>query len=147
MAGVRTISNSLTMVKAGEEAEDLVIGNIVSIGQITTETEEIDTTTLDSPNMAREFIQGAKDSGEFEVELNNVFDGTVETLDSVFDSGATRSWIITFTANDGETQEATLSFNAFIKARAYGEHTVEGLAKAMLTLRISGSPTYAEGAS
>ena len=146
MAGVRTIANTLTMVKSGAEAEDTVVGGIASIGAIKTETDEIDVTTLDSPNMAKEFIQGASDSGDFDVEINNVFDGTVTKLDGVFSAGETRAWTITFTANDGTTEEATLDFNAFIKGFEHGEQTTDGLAKVTMTLRVSGKPVYAESA-
>lgn len=146
MAGVRTIANTLTLVKSGAEVEDTVVGNIASIGAIKTETDEIDVTTLDSPGMAKEFIQGASDSGDFDVELNNVFDGTVAQLDSVFSAGETRSWKITFTANDGVTEEATLAFSAFIKGREFGEQTTDGLAKATITLRVTGAPVYTETA-
>lgn len=143
MAGIRSMSNKLTLIGEGSE-QDKIIGNIFSMGEISTEADEIDVTTLDSPNGAKEFIQGAKDSGEFAVELNNVADGTVEDLNSVFDSGDTREWEISFTDNDLTTEVATLEFDAFIKSRAYGEQTTDGLNKVTFTLRISGSPVYTE---
>lgn len=137
------MGNTLTLVGEGSEA-DVVLGNIVSIGEVSTEAEEIDVTTLDSPDGAMEYIQGAKDSGEFAVELNNVYDGTVTTLNSIFDAGETRSWTIGFMASDGTTSEATLDLDAFVKARAYGESTPDGLDKVTFTLRVSGAPVYAE---
>lgn len=137
------MGNKLTLIGEGSEL-DRVIGNIVSMGEISTEAEEIDVTTLDSPNGAKEFIQGAKDSGDFAIELNNVADGTVEALNSVFDSGDTREWEIEFTDNDLTTVVATLEFDGFIKTRAYGEQTTDGLNKATFTVRISGSPVYSE---
>lgn len=143
MAGTRSMGNTLTLVGEGSEA-DVVLGNIVSIGEVSTEAEEIDVTTLDSPDGAMEYIQGAKDSGEFAVELNNVYDGTVTTLNSIFDAGETRSWTIGFMASDGTTSEATLDLDAFVKARAYGESTPDGLDKVTFTLRVSGAPVYAE---
>jgi len=146
MAGKRTMANTLTLTKAGAEAEDTVVGGIASIGAIKTETDEIDVTTLDSPNMAKEFIQGASDSGDFDVEINNVFDGTVTKLDAIFAAGDTRAWVIGFTDNDGVTALATLGFNAFIKGFEHGEQTTDGLAKVTMTLRVSGKPVYAESA-
>lgn len=142
MAGTRSIGTVLTLVGAGSEA-DLVIGNVVSFGEVATEADEIDTTTLDSPNRAKEFIQGMKDSGETTFELNNVFDGTVATLNSIFDAGETRSWTVGWPDNTG-TISATLSLDAYIKGRAYGEATPDGLNKAMFTIRISGEPEYVE---
>jgi hypothetical protein len=144
MGAIRSMGSTLTLVGEGSE-EDLVLGNIASIGEVATDSEEIDATTLDSPDGAREFIQGSKDSGELSVELNNVFDGTVETLNSVFDAGETRSWTIGFVGTDGTTVQATLDFDAFVKGRTYGESTPDGLHKATVNLRISGAPVYSEG--
>lgn len=141
MAGIRSMGCTLTLSGVGSEA-DVVLSNVASIGAIKTQTDEIDVTTLDSPNGAKEFIQGAKDSGEFDVELNNVFDGQAATLNSVFAAGATRSWILTF--KDGATTAATLGFDAFIKGREFGELTTEGLDKVTITLRVTGAPVYAE---
>ena len=146
MGAIRSMGSTLTLVGEGSE-QDIVLGNIASIGEITTEAEEIDATTLDSPNGAKEFIQGSKDSGELAIELNNVFDGTVEILNSVFDSGETRSWVVGWVGTDGNTVEATLNFDAFIKGRTYGETTPDGLHKTTVNLRISGAPEYEEGSS
>ena len=137
------MGNKLTLVGEGSE-EDVVLGNIATIGEVSTEAEEIDVTTLDSPDGAMEFIQGAKDSGDFTVELNNVYDGTVETLNSIFDAGETRSWTVGFVGTDGETVNATLDLDAFVRGRAYGESTPDGLDKVTFTLRVSGAPVYAE---
>lgn len=142
MAGKRSIGCTLTMTKTGAEVEDLVVTSVASIGAIKTETDEIDVTTLDSPNGAKEFIQGASDSGDFDVEINNLFDGQAETLEAVFASGATRAWTIAFMENGASI--ATLAFNAFIKGREFGELTTDGLDKLTLTLRVTGLPVYAE---
>lgn len=142
MSGVRSIGCTLTLTKTGAEVEDTVLANVASIGAIKTETDEIDVTTLDSPDGAKQFIQGASDSGDFDVELNNVFDGQVTTLESVFSAGTTRSWTIAFM--QGGASVATLAFDAFIKGREFGELTTDGLDKVTLTLRVSGAPVYAE---
>lgn len=143
MAGTRSMGNTLTLEGVGSEA-DVVLGNLASIGEVSTDTEEIETTTLDSPDGAKEFIQGAKDSGTLEVALNNVFDGTIDILNSVFDAGESRSWTVTFVGTDGVTSEATLALSAFVKTRAFGESTPEGLNRVTFTLRVTGSPVYAE---
>ena len=93
MAGIQAMATSLKMVKANQESEDLVLAHITSIGEQASEAEEIDVTTLDSPNRAKEFIQGAKDAGSIEVSLNNCFDGQVEALKAVYASGEVRQWI------------------------------------------------------
>lgn len=142
MAGKRSIGCTLTMTKAGAEVEDLLLANVASIGAIKTETDEIDVTTLDSANGAKEFIQGASDSGDFDVELNNVFDGQTAALEAVFAAGTTRAWTIAFM--DAGAPVANLAFNAFIKGREFGELTTDGLDKVTLTLRVSGAPVYTE---
>ena len=61
MAGKLTMGTSLTMTKAGSEATDTVIKSLTSIGSVSGEGDEIDVPTLDSPNGAKEYIQGAVD--------------------------------------------------------------------------------------
>ena len=140
MAGKKAMGTSLKMVKAGSESADTTLAHLVSIGEQTTETEEVDVTTLDSPNGAKEYIQGAKDAGTVEITANNCSDGQISALQSVFNSGATRSWVETYPNGD------TLSYNAFISQFTFGEATVDGLVTASMTLRLTGTPTYTEAA-
>jgi predicted secreted protein len=139
MAGISTMSTKLEMVKAGEETANLVLAHLQSIGEQSTESEEVDVTTLDSPNRAKEFIQGAKDPGSIDVVANNCFDGQVEKLQAVFDAGTVRSWIETYPDSGG-----TLSFTAYISSFTFGEATTDGLITANFTLRLTGKPVYAE---
>ena len=139
MAGIQAMATSLKMVKTGQEADDLVIAHITSIGEQSSEAEEIDVTTLDSPNRSKEFIQGAKDPGSIEVAVNNCFDGQVETLRSVYQSGAVRQWVETYPDDAG-----TLTYSGYISALKFGEATPDGLVTANFTIRLSGEPVYAE---
>lgn len=139
MAGIQAMATSLKMVKSGSEANDLVIAHITSIGEQSSEAEEIDVTTLDSPNRSKEFIQGAKDPGSIEVAVNNCFDGQVETLRSVYQSGAVRQWVETYPDDAG-----TLTYSGYISALKFGEATPDGLVTANFTIRLSGEPVYAE---
>lgn len=139
MAGIQAMATSLKMVKTGSEANDLVIAHITSIGEQSSEAEEIDVTTLDSPNRSKEFIQGAKDPGSIEVAVNNCFDGQVETLRSVYQSGAVRQWVETYPDDAG-----TLTYSGYISALKFGEATPDGLVTANFTIRLSGEPVYAE---
>lgn len=140
MAGIQAMATSLKMVKSGDEGEDLVIAHITSIGEVSSEAEEIDVTTLDSPNRAKEFIQGAKDSGSIEVAINNCFDGQVAALKAVYASGEVRKWIETFPDEKG-----TLTYEGYISALKFGEATPDGLLSATITIRLSGDPIYSEG--
>lgn len=141
MAGKRTMGTALKMIKTGSEASDLVIAHIQSIGDQSTETDEIDVTTLDSPNGAKEYMQGAKDPGTVEITANNCGDGQVEALQAVFDSGKVRTWTETYPTG------ATLTYDAYISAFTFGEATVDGLMTASFTLRLSGEPVYTEAES
>jgi hypothetical protein len=137
MAGQRSMGTTLTLSGVASEA-DLVLANLSSIGELASEAEEVDTTTLDSPGGNMEFVQGSKDNGTVEVEANNVYDGQAEIINSLFSAGTTREWIVTY--NSG----ATLTFNAYLSARAFGEATTDGLDKVNFTLRVTGEPVYVE---
>ena len=139
MAGIQAMATSLKMVKTQDEQADLVLAHITSIGEQASEAEEIDVTTLDSPNRAKEFIQGAKDAGSIEVSLNNCFDGQVEALKAVYASGAVRSWVETFPDDAG-----TLTYSGYISALTFGEATPDGLLSVNITIRLSGEPVYTE---
>ena len=138
MAGSRTMGTKLTLTKKGSEPADLELKHLQSIGEQSTEAEEIDVTTLDSPNGAKEFIQGAKDPGTIEVVANNLFDGQVSTLQAIFNSGVVREWTEEYVGG------ATLSYDAYISAFKFGEATTDGLATASFTLRLTGAPEYSE---
>ena len=135
------MGTALKMTKAGSESADTVIAHIQTIGEQTTETEEVDVTTLDSPNGAKEFIQGAKDAGSVEITANNCSDGQVAILKTVFESGAVREWTETYPNGD------TLVYDAFISAFTFGEASVDGLLTINMTLRLSGMPEYTEASA
>ena len=139
MAGIQAMATSLKLVKTGSEADDTVIGHITSIGEQASEAEEIDVTTLDSPNRSKEFIQGAKDPGSVEVTVNNMFDGQVAKLKALYASGDVRTWIETYPDDAG-----TLTYTGYISALTFGEATPDGLVTATFTIRLSGDPVYTE---
>ncbi len=142
MAGVNTMGTTLTVTKSGDEAEDLVLAHLTSIGEQTTETGEIETTCLDSPNGAKEFVQGEKDPGSVEVAANNCFDGQVEKLQALFESGEVREWTETYKSG------AKLTYRAYISALTFGEAAIgDTLATANFTLRLTGMPVYAEASA
>ena len=136
MAGTLTMGTTLTMVKAGSEAADTVVKSLTTIGAITGEGEEIDVTALDSPNGAKEYIQGAVDWGSQDIEGNVTDAEQVAALRSVFDSKATRAWIIETPAGN------KIAYNAFIQSFEYGEKTTDGLDTYKMTLRISGNVVF-----
>lgn len=140
MAKGLTMGSTLTLRKAGAESADLVIKGLTSIGEITGEKEEIDVTTLDSPNRAKEFISGAADFGSQDLEGYVDDDTQIEKLRALFDSGAVRDWEVETPA------KRKMAYKAFVKNFTYGEKTVDGVDGFKLTLRLSGAVTYTRGA-
>ena len=136
MAGTRTMGTTLTMKRAGSETADTVIAHLTSIGEVTGEREEIDVTTLDSPNGAKEFISGVVDFGSFDV-AGNVIDGVqVSTLYDVFNGQQNRNFEI-------ETPSGTkLALTGYFSQFGFGEKTTDGLDTFKATIRVSGAPTY-----
>lgn len=140
MAGTQAMATSLKLSKIAPEEEDLVIAHITSIGEQASEAEEIDVTTLDSPNRSKEFIQGAKDPGSVEVSVNNMFDGQVAKLRQLYSDGTVRQWVETYPDEKG-----TLTYSGYISALNFGEATPDGLLSVTFTIRLTGDPVYAEG--
>lgn len=136
MAGTRTMGSSLTLKKAGDEQENTTVASLTSIGEIAGEREEIDVTTLDSPNGAKEYIAGGVDWGSQDIEGNVVDAAQVAKLRAVFDAQSTREWEITTPAGN------KIAYSAFISAFKYGEKTTDGLDTFSMTLRISGNVTF-----
>lgn len=130
------MGSSLTMIKSGSESADTVIASLTSIGAIAGEREEIDVTTLDSPNGAKEFISGAVDWGSQDIAGNLTNAGQIAALRAVFDAQKTRDWVIKTPAGN------EISYKAFIAKFEYGEKTTDGLDTFSMTLRISGDVTF-----
>ena len=136
MAGTRTMGTTLTMKKTDDEPDDTVIAHLTSIGEVNGEREEIDVTTLDSPNGAKEFISGVVDFGSFDI-AGNVIDGVqVSALYSVFNGQQNRDFEIV-------TPSGTkLELNGYFSSFGFGEKTTDGLDTFKATIRVSGAPTY-----
>lgn len=141
MAGVQSMGTTLTLSKSGDEAADTVIGHLSSIGEQATEAEEVDVTTLDSPNGAKEYIQGAKDPGSVEMSGNDMADGQTAKLKAIFSSGEVRDWVVTY------PNGAKLSMKGYISNFKHGEATTDGLVTYGFTLRLSGIPVFDEPSS
>ncbi len=136
MAGTRTMGTTLTMKQAGDEVADTVIAHLTSIGEVNGEREEIDVTTLDSPNGAKEFISGVVDFGSFDI-AGNIIDGVqVSALYDVFNGQQNRDFEIV-------TPSGTkLELNGYFSAFGFGEKTTDGLDTFKATIRVSGAPQY-----
>lgn len=136
MAGSKTMGTSLTITKAGDESEDLVIKSLTSIGELSGEREEIDVTTLDSPDGAKEYISGAVDWGSQDIAGNLTDKEQLAKLRAIFDSQAIREWTIKTPAGN------ITRYKAFISSFKYGEKTTDGLDTFNMTLRVTGSVEF-----
>ena len=137
----RTMGTTLTKKQSGNELEDLRIANLTSIGEIGVESEEIDTTDLDSPDNYKEFIAGSKDAGEVSLAGNIKDETNVEKMLALAESQSVEQWEVAYPSG------AKWVFNAFVKSFKDGEKTTDGLATFTATLRISGKPVYTKSAN
>lgn len=110
---------------------------LTSIGEITPDSEELDSTTLDSSGGYREFLQGFKDSGE--VTLTGYYDttdaGQAEIITG-YGSGDIKAVEIVFPNSAGGAE-----FQAYVKSYTLGAADVDGIIGFGATLRISGAVT------
>lgn len=133
----RAIGTSL-VIKGTTSTDDVEIGSLTSIGEITIESDEIDVTTLDSTNGA-EFEAGnvtASDcsiSGYIKKQADE--EQVADLLDLVSD-GTTKEWEIVYPSG------AKMNFNAFVKSFGLTEATPDGLVGFTGSLKLSGLPTY-----
>lgn len=136
MAKSLTMGAKLTLKKGNGEPNDIVIKSLVSIGRMSGEVEQIDATTLDSKDGAKEYISGAIDWGEQEIE------GMIDDVDQVIK--------LRKMAGDGHVYDWELEspsklkivYKAFVKSFTNDEKTVDGIDKFSLTLRLSGDPEF-----
>nr|DAS26819.1 MAG TPA: tail tube protein [Caudoviricetes sp.] len=136
----RTMGTTLTKGKSGDETADLKIANLTSIGEIGVESEEIDTTDMDSPDDYKESIAGLKDAGEVPIAGNIKDESNVEKMLALAESRSVEKWTVTYPSG------AKWVFNAYVKSFKDGEKTTDGLATFTATLRVSGKPVYTKSA-
>ena len=116
---------------------DVLVGTLSSISEISCDSEMIDVTTLDSPDGCRRFIPGVKDAGEIRLSGFHVKDEAGQSaLREAYDSGSCFSACITFP--DG--MQAT--FPAYVKAHALGAAQVDGAIQFTCVLRANGKVVF-----
>lgn len=112
----------------------LAIGGLTSIGDLAPTADEIDVTTLDSPDGYKEFLQGLKDSGELPIAGHHIAADVGQVgIRAGFASGDVDAVVITFPDN------STASFNAWVKSHRIGGAEVAGAVGFGATLRITGA--------
>lgn len=136
MSATRTMGTTLSKTKTGVEVDDLLIANLTSIGEIGLESEEIDTTDLDSPDDFKEFIAGNKDAGEVPLAGNIKVEANVEKMMALANARSVEEWTVEYPSG------AKWVFNAFVKSFKDTEKNVDGLAGFTASLRVTGAPVY-----
>lgn len=141
MNKVRAMGTELIKKKAGAETEDWKVGSLTSIGEVGLEVGEIDVTTLDSPEGAKEFIPGDKEAGELSIAgiiKKDTDEKTVSKMMALLHAGSVESWNIVFPSG------AKWELTGFIKSFKTGEVTTDGFVNFTGAIRISGNPVYVE---
>ena len=103
----------------------VTVGMLRSVGEIASDSEEIDVTTLDSTGGYREYVQGLRDAGQ-------------KALREAYASGDAGAVEVGFP--DG----SKATFNAFVKGYTLGAAEVDGAVGFGAVLRITGGVTIAE---
>lgn len=140
MAGIATLKDNVKFFLT-EATEDVTIaladkiGNIVSIGDIGGETEEIDTTTIDS--LAKEYVTGFEDNGTIEL-TQNLTDTEYAKMNTYKTSGVELKWGLSVDDRSGD-QILGLTGNGFIKSVKLTGISVGGLLQVVASLRLSGA--------
>ena len=136
---VRAMGTTLKKIKSGSEVSDWTIGSLNSIGEVSVERGEIDVTTHDSPNKAKEFMAGEITAGD--VSFSGITkvkndEQTIKKMMALIGSGLTEKWEVVYPSG------SKLEFGAYVKSFKTGEATVEGLVNFSGTFKVSGLPVY-----
>jgi len=119
--------------------EQVAVGKLTSVGEITPTSEPIDVTTLDSEGGFREYMQGFRDSGE--VALSGFYEkGSAgqSALRTAYESGFPGAAEVQFA--DG----TLVRFSALVKSYTLGAAEVNGAVGFGAVLKLTGGVTVTE---
>lgn len=124
-----------TKIKKGTTA----IGELTSIGGLDLSADTLETTTLDTADGYRTFVQGLKDAGE--VSLSGYFDPTKHAgLLTDFESGTAAKYTIEFPFG------AKWSFDGIVTAYSTSAEMEDNVTFES-TLKVSGKPSLTTGST
>lgn len=111
------------------------IANITSVTKPNASVDEVETTTMESPNRAKQFEPGLTDYGSISYDINwNPSDATDVFIEAWRASGEVRAVRVTY----GETT-AEDTFPAFVSGYEAGASAPGEVLKGTLTLRVAGA--------
>lgn len=127
-----------TTFKIGETA----IGSLTSIGGVELSADTIETTSLDSKDGFREFIQGLKDGGDVSLEggLDKAATANQNTIYTAFTTGEIQKCAIEFP--DG----SKWAFDGIVTGVSTSAD-LEDLVGFSATLKVTGAPTFTMGSA
>ena len=139
MAATKSQGTTLKFTPAG--GAQVTVGRLSSVGEIHSDSEELDVTTLESAGGYREYMQGMRDSGEVELTgFHDAGDAGQKALRSAYASGAVGAFLVEFP--DG----TKVSFSGYVKGHTIGSAEVDGAIGFGAVVRISGAVTVTEAA-
>lgn len=131
MSAIKAQGTTLKFTPVG--GEELTVGKLSAVGEIQPDSEELDITTLESPEGCREYMQGMRDCGEIEISgFHDAGDAGQRALRAAYASGENAAFCVCFP--DG-TQAR---FSAFVKSHTLGAAEVDGAVGFGAVLRVSG---------
>ena len=136
MAGIVTQKDNVRLFiwETGPVAASHKLGNIVQVGDVGGETEDIDTTTIEST--ARESENGFEDNGAVDI-TQNVSTEEYTAMDAYKKAGTDLNWGISAFNKLGE-QVIGLKGKGIIKSAKLTGISVGGLLQVNSSLRING---------
>jgi hypothetical protein len=122
-----------------------VIAELTNIGSPKLSLDTVEATSHQSADGYKEYIGTLLDGGEVAIEGNFIADDTDGQIGLISDMNnkTLQSFVITFPASI----TATWTFNALVTAFEIGDMAVDGTLTFSATLKVSGKPTLAIGAS
>jgi len=139
------MSNAIAAKGATLARDGHTIAEITKIGGIEINLETLDVTTLTSPDSFKEFIGTWFDTSEVPIEGNFIAgdaDGQIALMADQL-AMTVQSFVLTLPT----AITATWSFNALVTKFKVGDYAVGGKIDFSASLKISGKPTLAIGAS
>jgi len=139
------MSNAIAAKGATLARDGHVIAEITKIGGIEINLETLDVTTLTSPDSFKEFIGTWFEASEVPIEGNFIAGDTDGQVALMADQLAmtVQSFVLTLPT----AITATWSFSALVTKYKVGDYAVGGKIDFSASLKISGKPTLAIGAS
>ena len=142
MAAIKSMETTLVKTKSGSEGENTTIGGLTSIGGVTIEAGDIETTDLDSTDQFREFVQGNKDAGELALEGIVKSDSQFDVMVDLVSEGTVEEWTVNW------SNGAKWVFDGYLKAFGDGEKDIDDTVVTFsATIKITGVPVFTSGST